>query len=133
MSACREGVRCPSCFRQSSCFGLYGHIMHVPLNPTILNDASVTAGSAALAAKICKHTNNDEKCTRLGWVCIHLAVESYGCWGDVATKCLDRLATRIATCTACPKSSAVSNLYGKLSITLIRANTRAILSRSLVY
>ena len=26
----------------------------------------------ALAAEIRKHANNDEKCTRLGWVCIPL-------------------------------------------------------------
>ena len=31
-----------------------------PLNPTILNEASVTAGSAALAAKIREHANNDK-------------------------------------------------------------------------
>ena len=67
------------------------------LNPTILNEASVTVGSAALVAEIRKHANNNEKCTCLGWVCIPLAVKSYGCWGDEATKCLDRLATRIAT------------------------------------
>ena len=65
-----------------------------PLNPTTLNDASVTAGSTASAAEARKHASNDEKCNRLGWVCILLAVETYGCWGDEAIKCLDRLAAR---------------------------------------
>ena len=78
-----------------------------PLNPTTLNGASVTAGSAASAAEARKHATNDAKCNRLGWVCIPLAVETYGCWGDEAIKCLDRLAARIATRTARPKSSAV--------------------------
>ena len=80
-----------------------------PLNPNTLNGASVTAGSAASAAEARKHATNDAKCNRLGWVCIPLAVETYGCWGDEAIKCLDRLAARIATRTARPKSSA---LYG---------------------
>ena len=84
-----------------------------PLNPTTLNGASVTAGSAASAAKACKHATNDAKCNRLSWVCIPLAVETYGCWGDEAIKCLDRLAARIVTRTTRSKSSAVSALYGR--------------------
>ena len=93
------------------------------LNPSTLNEASVMAGSAASAAEIRKHV--DEKCSRLGWVCIPLSVKTYGCWGEEAGRCLDRLATRIATRTGCPKSSAVSGLYGRLSIGLVRANARA--------
>ncbi|KAL5503619.1 hypothetical protein EMCRGX_G010594 [Ephydatia muelleri] len=97
------------------------------LNPSTLIEASVMAGSAASARK---HVANDEKCSRLGWVCIPLSVETYGCWGEEAGRCLDRLATRIATRTGCPKSSAVSGLYGRLSIGLVRANARALLARS---
>ncbi|KAL5499779.1 hypothetical protein EMCRGX_G011239 [Ephydatia muelleri] len=78
------------------------------LNPSTLNEASVMAGFAASAAEVRKHVANDEKCSRLGWVCIPLSVETYGCWGEEAGRCLDRLATRIATRTGCPKSSAVS-------------------------
>ena len=88
------------------------------------------AGSAASAAELCKHAANDEKCNRLGWVCIPLTVETYGCWGEEAGRCLDRLATRIATRTGCPKSSAVSGLYGRLSLNLVRANARVLLARS---
>ncbi|KAL5489251.1 hypothetical protein EMCRGX_G018321 [Ephydatia muelleri] len=98
------------------------------LNPSTLNEASVMAGSAASAAEVRKHVANDEKCSRLGWVCIPLSVETYGCWGEEAGRCLDRLATRIATRTGCPKSSAVSGLYGRLSIGLVRANARALLA-----
>ena len=101
-----------------------------PLNPTTLNEASVTAGSTASAAEARKHASNDAKRNRLGWVCIPLAVETYGCFGDEAIKCLDRLAARIATRTARSKSLAVSALYGRLSIVLVRANVRAILARS---
>ena len=50
-----------------------------PLNPTTLNEVSVTAGSAAWAAEARKHATNDVKCNFLGRVCIPLAVETYGC------------------------------------------------------
>ena len=92
----------------------------------------MTTGSAASAAEARKHATNDAKCNCLGWICIPLALETYGCWGDEAIKCLDRLAARIANHTARPKSSAVSALYRRLSIVLVRANARAILARSSV-
>ena len=52
-----------------------------PLNPISLPEAKVTGGSAARMAEMRKHTSNDPKCRALGWVCIPLAVETYGCWG----------------------------------------------------
>ena len=51
-----------------------------------------------------------------------------GCWGVEAGRCLDKLATRIATGTVCPKSSSVSGLYGRLSIAQVWANARALLA-----
>ena len=62
------------------------------LNPSTLNEASVMAGSAASGAEIRKHVANNEKCSHLGWV----------------------------SRTGCSKSSAVSGLYGRLSIFLVR-------------
>ena len=49
------------------------------LNPSILSEAGVTAGSAALVAECRKHDLNDPKCSELGWKCTPLALESYGC------------------------------------------------------
>ena len=37
-----------------------------PLNNSTLNEASVMAGSAALAAELRKHATNDDKCNHLG-------------------------------------------------------------------
>eukprot|EP00731_Ephydatia_muelleri_P004934 Em0002g1110a len=51
-----------------------------PLNPTTLTEAGVKCGSSAQVAEVRKHAANDGKCKELGWVCIPLAVESYGCW-----------------------------------------------------
>ena len=75
---------------------------------------------------MCSIINNEKKK-------FPLVMETYGCWGDEAIKCLDRLAARIATHTDRPKSSAVLVLYRRLSIVLFRANARAILARSSVY
>ena len=52
-----------------------------PLNPSSFTEASVMAGSAALAAEQQKHHANDAKCSELGWKSVPLAVESYRCWG----------------------------------------------------
>ena len=46
-----------------------------PLTLSNLPEASVTAGSAAFAAEERKHNS---KCAELGWVCIPIAVETYG-------------------------------------------------------
>ena len=100
-----------------------------PLNAEIISEASVTAGSAAYAAEQRKHVANDHKCNELGWVCIPLAVELYGCWGSEARQTLSRLGSRLACQLRCSKSQAITRLYGNLSITLVRANARALLAR----
>ena len=43
-----------------------------PLNPTFISEAGRTAGSAAVAAELRKHSANDAKCSELGWTCIPL-------------------------------------------------------------
>eukprot|EP00731_Ephydatia_muelleri_P026909 Em0018g1009a len=58
------------------------------LNPSILCEAGVTAGSAALVVECRKHDLNDPKCSKLSWKCTPLAVETYGCWGAEARETL---------------------------------------------
>ena len=53
----------------------------------------------------------------------------YGCWGAEAMQMLSRLASRLATRGHCSKSQATCLLYGRLSLTLIRANAWALLSQ----
>ena len=67
-----------------------------PLNSKTLNEAGATGGSAAGNVEACKHTANDQKCRELGWVCVPLAVETYGCWGEEAQCSVSRLAARLA-------------------------------------
>ena len=100
------------------------------LNQSILNEACVTAGSSAQVSEQRKHASNNVKCSELGWSCIPLAVETYGCWGAEARLHLSRLASRLAARLNCSKSYATSTLYGRLNLVLVRANARALLSRA---
>ena len=43
------------------------------------------------AAECRKHSSNDPKCQELGWVCIPLAVETYGNWDKEAQNTFSRL------------------------------------------
>ena len=104
-----------------------------PLNPAILSEAGVMAGSAASVAECHKHVLNDPKCSKLGWKCTPLAVETYGCWGAEVSETLSRLATRrlaIPMTLRCTKSKTTASIYGRLSLTLVRSCARALLSRA---
>ena len=100
------------------------------LNLTTLTEVGVTRGSAAMAAEVRMHGVNDLKCSELGWISIPLAVETYGCWGTEAQSTISCLASHLAIQVQCCKSKAITTIYKRLNITLIRANTRALLSRS---
>ena len=100
------------------------------LNPTSLTEAGVRCGSSALVTEERKHNANNAKCAELGWVCIPLAVDSYGCWGTEARQSVSRLAARLAIQMGCSKSQATTILYQRLSLSLVRANARALLSRA---
>eukprot|EP00731_Ephydatia_muelleri_P034230 Em0051g22a len=99
-----------------------------PLNSNTLIEAGATSGSAAGKAEVRKHNANDPKCRELGWVCIPLAVESYGCWGEEAHSSFSRLAARLALQLQCSKSKATTTIYQRLNLTLVRCNARAMLS-----
>ena len=100
-----------------------------PLNSKTLNEAGAT-GSAAGNVEARKHMANDLKCRELGWVCVPLAVETYGCWGEEAQCSVSRLAARLALQLQCSKSKAITNIYQRLNLTLVRCNARALLSLS---
>ena len=90
--------------------------------------AFMTVGSSTWVSEQRKHAFNDVKCTELGWSCISLAVETYGCWGAEARLHLSRLASRLAARLNYSKSHATSTLYGRLNMVLVRANARALIS-----
>ena len=55
-----------------------------PLTPVSLENASASVWAAAYAAECRQHAANDTRCQELGWLCIPLAVETYGNWGKEA-------------------------------------------------
>ena len=75
------------------------------LNSSTLLEVSVTGGSAALAGKVRKHNSNDAKCLELGWSCIPIAVETYGCWVQKPCRPISPT-TRLATSTPSHMPSA---------------------------
>ena len=91
----------------------------------------MTAGAAAAAREQRKHIANGPKCQELGWVCVPLAVETYGNWGRETHITFPRLATRLAICVSLLKSKVTADLFGRLSLVLTRSIARAILTRSL--
>ena len=105
-----------------------------PLNSSTIMEAGMYSGAVARAAELRKHTQNDSKCAELSWKCIPLAVECYGAWGPEALKAFSQVAIRLAIRLAIrgntSKSMALTDLIGRLSHSLIRANACAILSRS---
>ena len=101
-----------------------------PLNSNVIAEAGFTGGSAAASAEVRKHIENDPKCEELRWICVPLAVEAYGAWGIEARRNISRLARRLCIKTNQMMSRVILNLYGRLNMSLIRANSRAMLSRS---
>ena len=75
-----------------------------------------------MAAGVRKHGVYDRKYAELGWVCIPLAVETYGCWGADAQSTISRLASRLAIQLQCSKPKAITTIYHHLNLTLVRAS-----------
>ena len=101
-----------------------------PLNPLTLLEAGVTAGAAAKATEERKLKANTGKCADLGWVCVPVVAESYGAWGLTARDLFSKLGSRLATSLGKSKSVVTHELYGRMSMNLVRVNATAILSRS---
>ena len=93
-----------------------------PRNPSSSMCALVIA---AMQAEKRKHHSNDAKCLELGCVYIPLVVESLGRWRPEAQRSLSRLAGRLAIRL---RSITTKKMYGRLNLTLIRANSRTVLS-----
>ena len=102
-----------------------------PLNPITLPEAGVTAGAAAKATEERKLKANVAKCADLGWVCVPVVAESYRAWGLEAMDFFSKLASRMATSVGKSKSVVLHEIYGRLNMHIVRANSTAILSRGI--
>ena len=77
--------------------------------------------------------NTYAKCAELGWRCVPLAVETYCNWGEEARGTFALLATRLAFgYSSFRKARVISDMLGRLNITLVRAIARAILARTVI-
>ena len=85
-------------------------------------------GAAALAAETRKHAANDARCQ----LCIPQAVKTFGNWGREAQGVFSRLATLLALHQGRSKSTVVRDIYGHLSISLVRSVARSIMGREIV-
>ncbi|KAL5463490.1 hypothetical protein EMCRGX_G032386 [Ephydatia muelleri] len=100
-----------------------------PLKSNILSEAGVVAGAAARQTEERKHTCNDTICSELGWKCVPLVVEMFGAWGRTAGQFFGELASRLAAQSHSSKTTMLNNIYGRLSLILVRANARAFNAR----
>ncbi|KAL5506304.1 hypothetical protein EMCRGX_G007919 [Ephydatia muelleri] len=101
---------------------LYTTLHRADLSAHLEDEVGRSPGAAAKATEERKHRNNDAKCEELGWCCIPMVVESYGCWDTEARQALSQLASRLAVRTNTYKSQMLNSLYGRLNLTLIRCN-----------
>ena len=76
-----------------------------------------------------KHQENDDKCSALGWLCVPLAVDSYGQWCDEAHQAFMEIAIRLSNRTKVTVSRALSSIFNTLGVVLARHNAIALLAR----
>jgi hypothetical protein len=100
------------------------------VSPLVLENIEV-AGDLDVVVRAAdkKHKENDPKCALLGWVCVPLAVDSYGQWCEEAHSAFSQIASHIQVKSSVSLSVATNSIYNTLGIVLARRNARAILSR----
>ena len=76
-----------------------------------------------------KHDQNDEKCSALGWLCVPLAVDSYGHWCVEAHTAFTEIALRLSVRTKVTFSIALSSIFHTLGVILARHNAIALIAR----
>jgi hypothetical protein len=110
--------------------GLSGAFDITVVSPLTSHYLSGAGGNDAVSpAELKKHVENDPKCKELHWLCVPLAVDSYGQWGDEAHLAFGQIALRLSTRTKVTVSSALSSLFNTLGVILARHNALSILSR----
>ena len=65
----------------------------------------------------------------MGWLCVPLAVDTYGRWCDEAHTAISVIAARLQTRIGGSLSAASCFVYNTLGVILARHNARAILAR----
>jgi len=98
-----------------------------PLTQENISGAGDTGVVERAAEK--KHEENDPKCADLGWLCVPLAVDSYGQWCVEAHQAFAEIALRLSTRTKVTFARALASILNTLALILARHNATALLAR----
>ena len=100
-----------------------------PLQAANVARAATVSGHAAAEAYACKMRLGAEECRRQGISFIPLAPESLGGWHEVGEKEVRKLGSALARQTGQVEEVAISRLFQKLSILLMKGNCALINNR----
>ena len=105
-----------------------------PFTVNNMNEAGDLGGVDGVVARAeaKKLAANGPKCRELGWRCIPLAVDTFGCWGRRASQAFEKLSGPLATQLHVSRGEALRCIYSSLGCILSRQNARAVLSRRVV-
>ena len=100
-----------------------------PLSPS--NVAGAAAQAGASLAKACQRKVRDtaEACRREGFVFLPFALETLGGLHTGAVNQVKQLATALARCKGSEEGEVTSQLFGRLSLTLMRGNALMLSTR----
>ena len=100
-----------------------------PLQRATVAKAATTPGHAASEAFNRKMRVAGEECRRQGIVFTPLAVETLGGWHKVAEEELKKLGSALARQTGQQESVAISHIFQRLSVLLVKGNSAMISNR----
>ena len=92
--------------------------------------ASSTVCHAAAEKEVAKMIKYSPECRDFGWECVPLAVATYGGWREKAIHTFQCTSRRLGVGTTSSKAILKQEMYGRLSLTLMRSNARATFARS---
>ena len=100
-----------------------------PLSPSNVAGAAAEAGSSLTKACQRKVRETAEACRQEGIVFLPFAVETLGGFHSGATAQVKQLAAALARCKGSEEGEVTSQLFGRLSLTLMRANALMLSTR----
>ena len=100
-----------------------------PLSPSNVVGAAAEAGAALVKACQRKIRDTAEACRLEGIVFLPFALETLGGLHSGATAQVKQLAAALARCKGTEEGEATSQLFGRLSLTLMRANALMLSTR----
>jgi hypothetical protein len=103
-----------------------------PLKMEIFSGAGASGNRAMEAVKeaeAVKHRENEAECEKEDWLCVPVAVDYYGVWGEEARELFSNVATNLSYQMNMSKSKSVCAIYNFLGIILARHNAVSVLSK----